>query len=144
MGGLCLSAYSLSTRPLQWGVVPGTDGYFGGRVELAYIARTGFDASRKEACARSLTGFFANSRSSSRLYASVLTGPMCTHSSRIPVVLAYASLGVRTQNSCKLRVSCRVPRTIPHPPIDKTGFGPAYKSGRNASDSFQNQIPLFC
>ena len=109
MSDLYLSVYSLSTRPRQWGVVPGTDGYFRGRVELAYIARTGFNSSRKGACARSLTGFFANSRSSSRLYTSVLTGLICTHSLQIPAVLAYASLGVRSQNACKLGVSCRVP-----------------------------------
>jgi hypothetical protein len=109
----------------------------------AGIPRARFNASRKGTCARSLTGFFANSRSESRLYASVLTGLMCTHSLQIPVVLAYASLGVRSQNSCKLRVSCRVPRAIPRPPIDKTGFGPEYGSGRNASGGFQIRNPSF-
>jgi len=113
------------------------------RVRRAGTPRAHFNASRKGACARSLTGFFANSRNESRLHASVLTGLMCTHSPRIPVVLAYASLGVQSQNSCKLRVSCRVPRAIPHPPIDKTGFGPAYESGRNASGGFQIRNPSF-
>jgi hypothetical protein len=114
MSGLCLSEYSLSTRLLQWWCQARM--VFRERVELAIytyrvgIPRTCFDVSRKEACARSLTGFFANNRSSSRLYSSVLTGLMCTHSSRIPVVLAYASLSVRSQNPCKLRVSCRVSR----------------------------------
>jgi hypothetical protein len=130
-------------------VVPGTDDLRRThrtrsiRVRRAGTPRARFDASRKGACARSLTGFLANSRNESRLYTSVLTGLICTHSLRIPVVLAYASLGVQSQNSCKLRVSCRVPRAIPHPPIDKTGFGPAYESGRNVSGGFQIRNPSF-
>ena len=130
-------------------VVPGTDSLRRTRrtrnirVRRAGILRAHFDASRKKACARSLTGFFANGRNESRLYASVLTGLMCTHSTRVSVVLAYASLGVRSQNSCKLRVSCRVPRAISRPLIDKTGFGPAYESGRNASGGFQIRNPSF-
>jgi hypothetical protein len=80
-------------------VIPGTDGYFRGRVELviytirAGISRARFDISREGACARSLIRFSASNRSESRLYASVLIGLIYTYSLRISVVLACASLG---------------------------------------------------
>ena len=149
MSSLCLSAYNLSSRPLRWGVVPGTDRYFRGRVELAiYTIRAGiprarFDTSREGACARSLTRFFASSRSESRLYASVLIGLICTHSLRISVVLACASLGAQSQNACKLGVSCRVDKRYHVHWLIETSFGPTYEAGIDASNGFRNPNPPF-
>jgi hypothetical protein len=108
MSGLCLSACSLSTRPLQWGggarhrwVLQRTCRTRNIRVRRAGIPKARFDSSR-------ITGFFTNSRSESRLYASVLTKLIYTYSSQIPAVLVYALLNIQSQNVYKLRVFCRV------------------------------------
>jgi hypothetical protein len=103
--------------------------YFRGRVELAiYTIRAGIPRAR---------------RSESRLYASVLTGLICTHSLRISVVLACASLGAQSQNACKLGVSCRVNRRYHVHWLIETSFGPAYEADIDASDGFHNPNPPF-
>ena len=93
--------YNLSTRPFQ-GVMPDTDSFQRTcrtrniRVRRAGIPRAYFNASRKGAYARSLTGFFANGRNESRLYALVLTGLIYTYLIQVSIVFVYISLGVRS------------------------------------------------
>jgi len=99
------------------------------------------DRSQRGACSRSLTGFFATGRSSSELYASVLTGPVL-RAREFPPSLC-PSLRRPSQKVCKLGVSCLITRAIPHPLIDKTSFGPECESGSDVSDGFSIPYLLF-